>query len=154
MPRASTKPPEPATDDSYPDWWDFDEDGDEIAGTFQRAGRGFTVNGERTFVVLDVDGVERTLWLHHTVLQSIFAREIQRRPDKQIAVGEQIVIRRRGERTGNNGRDYTNYKGDFPDGPVQSQVDIFGPPPELAGSQAEPASATSSPENSDGDIPF
>lgn len=149
MPRAKTA--EPMSSSEFPAWWDWDEDGEEIAGTFQRAGRGFTANGERAFVVLDVDGVERTVWLHHTVLQAIFAREVQRRADKQIAVGERIELQRLGERAGGNGRDYTNYRASFPDGPVPSQTDIFGPPPELAGS---PTTTTTSPEETDGDIPF
>ena len=44
---------------------------------------GFTKNGERPFVVLDVDGAERTVWLHHDVLRSAFAREVRRRPDER-----------------------------------------------------------------------
>ena len=64
----------------YPAWWDWDDDkdGDTIEGRFVRAGRGFTANGDRPFVVLDVEGTERTVWLHHGVLQNIFAREVHR----------------------------------------------------------------------------
>jgi len=147
----------PGPDRDFPDWYDFDENGDELAGAFLRAGRGHTANGPRTFVVLDLgDGIHTTLWLHHTVLQSAFAREVQRRPDKQIKLGERIEVQRLGEREGGNGRAYTNYRVTFPDGPQDSQEAIFGLPPELAGQAveepAEPAAAQSG--DADGDIPF
>jgi hypothetical protein len=141
------------TETGFPAWWDFDEDGDELVGTFARAGRGHTVNGQRTFVVLDVGGTERTLWLHHTVLASAFAREVQRRTNKRIEDGERIEVRRLGEREGGNGRAYTNYRVSFPDGPRDTQESIFGLPPELAGSVPE-ATGEPATEAPDGDIPF
>ena len=73
---------------SIPTWWDWDEDGKSIEGAFVRAGTGFTQMGPRPFVVLELDGVERTVWLHHEVLRNQFAREVHRRPDKTIHVGE------------------------------------------------------------------
>lgn len=142
----------------YPAWWDWSEDGPELKGYFLDAGKGFTANGERAFVVLDVDGTRRTLWLHHKVLAAIFAREIQRRPNKQITVGERIEIWCLGEREGDNGRTYTNYRASFPDGPQDSQADIFGLPPELA-NQFESAPSTEPGTSGGGgvvddDIPF
>jgi hypothetical protein len=155
---ASTKSRSEADSLDYPRWWDFDEDGDELIGTFLRAGRGFTANGERTFVVLDVDGTERTCWLHHKVLAAAFAREVQRRPAKQIELGELIEVRRLGEREGGNGRSYTNYRVTFPDGPQDTQESIFGMPPELAGQASEPAAGEAATDSEavdvDGDIPF
>src|SRR5262245_19844160 len=90
------------------DRWSFDDDGDTVAGKCIRAGKGFTKNGEQAFVVLDVDGTERTVWLHHRVLKSCFAREVARRDDNQIHVGELVEIQRLDRRDSgeNPGRDY------------------------------------------------
>ena len=141
-------------DSDYPSWWDFDKDGEELEGAFLRAGQGFTQNGPRPFVVLDVDGTKRTLWLHHEVLRNQFAREVHRRPDKTIAAGERIRVRLLGAResASNAGRSYTNYQTDFLDGPSLSQADIFGPPPEAA-SPSEPPAETLASGPSDS-IPF
>jgi hypothetical protein len=158
-PATKTKPEAPVESEApdFPAWHDWDEDGDELAGTFLRVGRGHTVNGPRTFVVLDVgDGLEKTLWLHHLVLAAAFSREVQRRPSKRIEVGELIQVRRLGEREGGNGRTYTNYRVEFPDGPEVSQVDVFGLPPELAGQTAEPADEPTGEGQGgpDDDVPF
>jgi hypothetical protein len=144
----------------YPDWWDFDPDGDgpKIAGDFVRAGRGHTQNGEKTFVVLLVDGVERTVWLHHDVLVNQFARELHRRSDKKFQVGERIEITRLGMRDSQSGgSSYMNYATVFVDGPEVRQEDIFGPPPD--GQQhpqqpqepQQPSAASSGPDD---DIAF
>jgi hypothetical protein len=114
----------------YPPYWDWDEDGDEVDGGFVRLGKGFTTQGERPFVVLDVDGTERTIWLNHEVLRNAFVRELHRRPDKEFKVGERIVIRQLGTKESASGREYMNYRVEFPDGPQSSQADILGPPPE------------------------
>jgi hypothetical protein len=53
MTTPKTAPPPEAPE--YPAWWSFDEDGKAIEGTFVRAGSGYTQNGPRPFVVLDVD---------------------------------------------------------------------------------------------------
>jgi hypothetical protein len=149
---------ETTIENESPSWWDWAEDADGpiVAGTFVRAGKGYTANGERPFVVLDVgDGVERTVWLHHTVLQRIFAREVRRRPSKRIEVGERVELCQVGERDGGNGRSYVNYRAEFPDGPASSQLDIFGPldDDEPAPSAQASNSLTESGEP-DGDIPF
>jgi hypothetical protein len=142
----------------YPQWWNFDEDGDgaRIEGTFVRAGRGFTQQGEKTFVVLLVGDVERTVWLHHDVLANAFARELHRRPDKRFNVGEQIVIAQLGMRDSKaGGKMYMNYQVEFPDGPEVSQVDVFGPPPDQRQQQQDgPAESTSGGNGFDDDIPF
>ena len=57
-----------------------------------RAGTGYTAMGPRPFVVLELDGTERTVWLHHDVLRNQFAREVHRRPDKMIHRGELVRI--------------------------------------------------------------
>ena len=62
----------PETSD-FPSWWDWDEDGKFVEGAFVRAGTGFTQMGPRPFVVLYIEGVEKTIWLHHSVLKNQFA---------------------------------------------------------------------------------
>jgi hypothetical protein len=125
----------------YPPWWDWDADGDSVDGSFERIGRGFTATGERPFVVLTVDGVARTVWLHWEALRSQFAREVQRRPDKTIHAGERVKLWRLGSRTSGAGREYFDFRSEFPDGPAQSQADILG-------STAEPGAPPSD------DVPF
>jgi hypothetical protein len=147
MPRTKTTAPPEVSD--YPSWWDWEEDGKLVEGAFVRAGTGYTVNGTRPFVVLDVEGTERTIWLHHEVLRNQFAREVQRRPDRTIPAGEWVRIRQLEPRESqtNAGRSYTNYRTDFPEGPEATQADIFGTPPE--------ASAPEQPEVPvDDDVPF
>ena len=41
-------------------WWDFNEDGERLEGVYVEAGKGRTANGDRLFLVLLVDGKERT----------------------------------------------------------------------------------------------
>ncbi len=118
----------------YPRFWDWDEDGKSVEGMFLRANVGYTANGPRPFVVLDVDGDERTIWLLHDVLRNQFAREVHRRPNKAIDVGETIRIHQLEPRESqtNAGRAYTNYRTEFPQGPATTQVDVFGLPPEAS----------------------
>jgi hypothetical protein len=115
----------------YPSWWDWDspDDGNTVEGSFVRIDRGFTVMGERPFVVLDIDGTERTLWLHWEALRNQFAREVHRRPDKTIHAGERVKVWRLGSRTSGAGRDYFDFRTEFPDGPAASQADILSLPP-------------------------
>lgn len=150
--RTPTAPEAP----EYPQWWDWDENGNTASGTFVRAGRGYTQHGDRPFVVLEIDGEERTVWLHQDVLRNLFAREVQRRPDKRIAAGERITLWRLNERTSGNGRTYIDFRGAFPDSPEVTQSDIFGPPPESR-SDDKPATeeqADATAGSGDGDIPF
>jgi hypothetical protein len=148
---------------AFPKWWDFSDsaDGSKLAGGFARAGRGHTQQGERTFVVLDVEGTERTLWLHHDVLQKAFARELHRRPSKRFEVGERIEVEQLGMRDSANGSSsYMNYKTTFFDGPEISQEDVFGPSPdgpspndqEKQSKSAEPG--TGGGNGFDDDVPF
>ena len=132
MTTPKTTPPPEAPE--FPSWWDWDEDGKSIEGTFVRAGTGYTQMGPRPFVVLDVGGTERTVWMHHEVLRSVFAREVHRRPDKMIHRGEVVRIWQLEPRESqsNQGRSYTDYRAEFPEGPESTQADIFGAPPEAS----------------------
>jgi hypothetical protein len=138
----------------YPSWWDWDKDGKSTEGAFVRAGTGYTQMGPRPFVVLDVDSVERTVWLHHEVLRNWFSREVHRRPDRTIHAGETIRIWQLEPRESqsNAGRAYTDYRVEFPDGPELSQADIFGAPPEDPRQELEHTAVGGGvPDN---DIPF
>jgi hypothetical protein len=137
----------------YPQWWDWSEDGEEVAGRFVRLGQGFTAYGQKPFLVLDVEGVERTIWLHNQVLHNIFARELHRRPEKEFQVGERVEIRQLGTRDSASGREYMNYRGEFPDAPQSSQADILGPPPEPPAKQDD-GSGDRAEVDLDDDIPF
>jgi hypothetical protein len=141
---------------TYPAWWDWSEDadGDTVEGAFLRAGRGFTAQGERAFVVLDVDGTERTVWLHHDALSSAFSREVWSRPDKQLVEGEKIRVRQLGQRESKTGRTYMNYKTEFLDGPQSTHADIFGKPPEPPAYQAAEPEPGKGNGNQDDDVPF
>jgi hypothetical protein len=110
----------------YPQWWDFDTNGLVVEGPFVAAGRGFTAMGERAYITLEVGGELRTVWLHHEVLRLAFAREVARREDRQIHVGESVRIERLAERDSANGRKYVNYDVVFGDSPETTQTDIFG----------------------------
>ena len=105
--------------------------------------------------MLDVDGVERTVWLHHDVLRNQFAREVHRRPDKMIHRGETVRIWQLEPRESqsNAGRSYTNYRVEFPEGPESTQADIFGAPPE-ASTAAGGRGAAVGGGLPDDDIPF
>jgi hypothetical protein len=138
----------------YPRWWDFDEDG-AADGSFLRMGRGYTANGEKPFVVLRIDDTERTVWLLHDVLRNQFAREVHRRPDKTIHVGEQVRVWKLEPRESksNVGRSYTDYRVEFPDGPESTQADLIGPPPETE-QQTEAESVAGKGGGPGDEIPF
>jgi hypothetical protein len=149
QPPAETPPGEAPPE--YPPWWDWDENGDAVDGTFVRIDRGYTAMGERPFVVLAIDGKERTLWLHWEALRNQFAREVHRRSDKTIHPGEQVKVWRLGSRTSGNGREYFDFRTEFPDGPEQSQADILPRPPDQASAEQPPDDASA---KRAGDVPF
>ena len=109
----------------YPENWRFDEDGVEVRGKFVKFDLGQTQDyGEVPIVVLNVDGVERSVWLFHTALRSKFQKEVNRR---DIQPGEQINIKQAGEKKGKNKRPYMNYIVAFVDAPELDAKAIFGP---------------------------
>ena len=68
------------------------EPGDNIDGTYRRLESGRTKDGEdRAIVILEIDGVERSLWLHEKALRGQF-RELKPEP------GELIHIRKGAEK--------------------------------------------------------
>jgi hypothetical protein len=161
MPTARTKREAPAAQATetldYPAWWDWDsdEDGNTVAGTFVGMGKGFTVHGERVFVTLEVNGAQRTIWLHWAALLNQFAREVHRRPDKRIHAGERVTVHRLDKRTSGNGYDYFDFKSEFPDGPEVSQADMLTIPGEpTAADPAKAEAPTDAGGSPDDDIPF
>ena len=144
----ATPPPE------RPEWWDFDTDGAHLEGTFVTLGRGFTAMGERPFCVLEVEGTARTLWLHNEVLRNSFVREVHRRPDHAIHVGETVRVWRLDERESGSGRKYIDYRVEFPDAPELSQVDLLGPLPPGDEPELKPTAEGGGGGGSDSDIPF
>ncbi len=139
---------QPAEAPEYPSWWDWEEDGETVAGTFIRIDRGYTAMGERPFVVLDVNGAPRTVWLHWEALRNQFVREVQRRPDRAIHTGERVTIWNLGTRKSSNDRTYVDFRTDFPDAPEASQVDILGVAAPATGGEI------TAPEGDGDDTPF
>ena len=146
--RAAAEAPE------YPAWWDFGRGRQGVEGAFVRAAQGYTQNGPRPFVVLDVDGIERTVWLHHEVLRNKFAREVHRRPDKTIHVGETIRIWQLEPRESqSNAGARTGLPGRVPRGSRADPDRHLGPPPEASQPQPEAEGARGG-GMPDDDIPF
>jgi hypothetical protein len=151
---AAPEVPAPTADDARPAWWNFDEDGDRVAGSFVNAGQGQTKQGRGTFVVLDVDGAgRRTIWLLQKVIFAAFRREVEARPDHELHVGERIEITRLGLRLSEeSGREYMDFRVSFGDAYQPPQSELFG-----VQTAASPAPVDEPPEleeRPDDDIPF
>ena len=120
---------QPAQNDEatgYPETWKFDEHGDLVAGTFVRFDEGPTRDyGMRVILVLDVDGVERSVWLSQTALFNKVQDELNRRTSKTLEPGERVVVQRHEKTTSENGRSYWPFAVSFPDRPVKSTNDLF-----------------------------
>jgi hypothetical protein len=144
--RTTTKKTETRNESEYPRAWIWDEDGDELEGVYVGAGSGYTANGQRPFVTLDIGGELRTLWLLHDVLRNSFAREVHRRSDRDLHEGERVHVWRRERRESANGRSYVDYKLEFPDRPKPSLVELFGSPDDAP---AEDAGAAAKEETTD-----
>jgi hypothetical protein len=136
------------TETDYPANWIFDEDGDEVAGTFVAFDEGQTRDyGLKPILILDGVGdppERRTVWLFG-ILPGQFAKELERRGTGDLVVGERIVITRLGEKQSEStGRMYTDYRVLFPDRPAKSASDILGV-------RDKPAEK---PDEDDGSVPF
>src|SRR5829696_8026424 len=109
-----------ATDESgFPRSWRWDEDGRRVEGTFVRMDRGPTEYGQRPIVVLDVGGVERSVWLNTDVVKAKFRDELVRRGGRRFDVGERLSVERAAEKkTSAAGRDYWPFWVKFPDAPA------------------------------------
>jgi hypothetical protein len=136
--------------EDYPRWWNWDEDGDLCVGTFVGFTAGRSEYGQRAICVLLVDGEERSLWLHETVLFDEFRREVLRRSSRDLDSGETVVVKRlEKQKTKDGKRTYRGFRVSFPDQPQPTTSDLLKldeqpqePPPEDETSAA------------DDDIPF
>jgi hypothetical protein len=127
MATAEQQQQEEYTDD-FPDNWIFDEHGDQVAGKFVRFERGQTKSyGAKPICVLEVDGIERSLWLNTTVLAGKFRDELRDRPTRELEPGERIIVKRLEKKTAADGKvEYWNFRVLFPDAPQPSTSDLFG----------------------------
>ena len=76
-------------------------------------------------MVLNVDGVQRAVWLSQLALHSRVRDEVNRRPTKKLEVGERVVVKRLEKKMGENGREYWPFQVLFPDRPELSTSDLF-----------------------------
>lgn len=151
----------------YPETWKFAEHGDLVAGTFVRFDEGPTRDyGLKVILVLDVDGVERSVWLSQTALFNKVKDELNRRTSNTLEPGERVIVQRHGKTTSENGRSYWPFAVSFPDRPEKSTADLFGldeghvkepgrlPTPEVEGARLPTPEAESAPVDPDDGIPF
>jgi hypothetical protein len=152
----TTIPETESHESEYPATWIFSEHGDTVAGSFVRFERGQTRDfGARVICVLEIEGVERSLWLNETVLFGKFQDEIRERPERTLTPGERVVVQRLGKTQSEHSKGaYWDFAVRFPDRPEPSVSELFGldeepkPPP-----AAEPVAASNG-SNPDDDIPF
>jgi len=95
-------------DEPFPEAVYFDNEGDQVVGTFVRLDHGQNSLGESVpIAVLDVNGERRTVWLFHMSLKSKFKRLA---PHPAALVGRTVGVRYLGRRTSGTGRDYADYR--------------------------------------------
>jgi len=137
----------------YPRAWIFDQDGDEVEGTYVALGEGPTRGyGPRPFVTLSVDGEERTVWLLWEALLNQVLGELERRPGNELEPGERVIIKSLGKRTSeSSGRAYEDFRAYFPDAPKPTGANLLQRYRGTATEEQKPAETL---EPSDGDLPF
>jgi hypothetical protein len=94
-----------ALDRGEPEPWIWTDDGSEVVGVALRKERRSTKHGAADFLILEVDGDERSVLVGNEVL-------IKKLKASQLQAGEWVGIRRLGERqpTTANGRPYIDFK--------------------------------------------
>lgn len=154
----------------YPKRWVFDEgskgdatwvDGELVDGRFVRFDQGRTEFGVKPIVILEVDGVERSLWLLHDALFNRVRDELQRRSMPELVLGERIAIRKHPDKTrSKNDRSYQGYDVMFLEAPapdVERLFNLTGSPPREPAEpkkESEPTPTLSASADPDADIPF
>ena len=84
--------------EDFPKAWRWDEDGETLNGRFVRFDQGqMRSYGKKVIAVLEVGGVERSVWLTQTVLYGKFRDELERRPGHKLEPGERVYIKRTGK---------------------------------------------------------
>jgi hypothetical protein len=140
----------------HPRTWRWNEDGSAVAGTFVRLDEASTEYGQKAILVLDVDGVERSVWLFEAAVASKLREALEKRSSGDFTVGERIEIHRGAEKIeSGNGRKYWPFKVIFKDEPRRSAAEILGltskpdAEPELS-AEPSPVSAI----GNDDDLPY
>lgn len=111
---------------AYPQAWIWKEHGLRVDGGFVRTDRASSEYGSSPIIVLDVDGVERSVWLNVTALVSKFRDELRRRKARRFEPGERITIQRAAEKkTSAAGRDYWPFAVRFHDAPQMDDADVL-----------------------------
>jgi hypothetical protein len=118
----------PAESTSYPETWLWDEHGDVCAGRFVRFDKAATRDyGKKLIMILEVDGLERSIWLLQTALYERIRDELSERPDHKLSSGERVAIHRLAETTTQDGkRSYRPFRIYFPDRPELDVASEFG----------------------------
>jgi hypothetical protein len=146
---------------TYPKRWVFDKgdqgkadwlDGSPVDGQFVRFEQGRAGEyGQKPIAILEVDGVERSVWLLHDALYNRFRDELQRRSMPKLVLGERIVIEKHKEKTrSKNDRDYQGYDVYFPDAPAPSEEQLF----KIDSASADESTLPTEESTPDEDIPF
>lgn len=114
------------TTDAFPAYWDWQADGLAVEGTFVKMDQGPTAYGTRPILILDVDGVERSVWVNTDALRSKLADELKRRKARNFDVGERIIVRRGAEKKMSaNDRGYWPFYVKFLDAPELDAAGIL-----------------------------
>ena len=155
MSKAETKTEYPATFV----WEDDAEDLDDryrVEGTFVALEEGPTAQGTRPILVLEVDGVPRSLWVLHGPFHDKLRDELERRAVPEFTVGERMVFERWKEKatSESTGRSYTPYKAWFLDRPKRAAVDILGAAKKDSDVVADESDFVPNGSGQDSDIPF
>jgi hypothetical protein len=138
------------------------EPGGDVEGRFLRLESGPTRHGERPIAILDVDGVERSLWLLEKPLRGQF-REKQPKPGELIRIVKGTTKKRSA-----GGFEYWPCRVHTPerdesiswDSPLLADDDASAPEPPQSDVPAdfpgygEPRATTAKPDGSDDDMPF
>ncbi len=130
----------------YPEFWDWSKDG-TVEGTFVRMDSGPTAFGMKPIMVLNVGGIERSIWINSEALRSRLADELARRKARDFTSGERVRISRGKEKKASAAeRLYWPFRVWFPDAPKSDAADLLG----LDGDSEPLPPAT----GEDDDIPF
>lgn len=146
------------TETEPPKTWRFDKDGPVADGRYVRLGEGPTKGyGYKPLIVLNIDGVDRTVWLFHTASMGDVFEELQRRPGNELTVGERVVVENRGDAVSeSSGRTYKDLKVRFPEKPEPSGRDLltrYGEQVDIRPQEPTPEPIPRD-ESIDGDVPF
>lgn len=123
--------PLPADEAEFPAYRDWDKDGLTADGFFCRMEQGPTLYGSKPIVVLEVDGIDRSIWVNTEALRAKLADELERRGARGFTVGERIILSRGAEKARSaNDRNYWPFRAKFPDAPRLDDADLLNAHPE------------------------